>query len=71
MDVPAGCPLGIRVTMRDEEPTGQEVMQVKAADAGFIAAWNGRSAVTFSKDMVRVGDVIIAANEARNPEDIK
>ena len=71
VDMPSGPVLGARVRPHDDEPVGLEVVGVQVEGHGFIVQWNRRCAVVFPNDMLRVGDIIIAANEARTPADIE
>jgi hypothetical protein len=72
LDVPAGRALGVSVVKSTTGPlAGAEVRALAPLGSGaFIVEWNMRCDHTSPDDAVNIGDVIVCANWAINPDGI-
>jgi len=70
VDVPPGKGLGVDIQWRTRQPVGYEITAIRTEYEPFILQWNERSAQTFPKYVIRVGDIIVRVNAARTHKDI-
>ena len=70
VDVPLGKGLGVDIQWRTRQPVGYEITAIRTEDDPFILQWNERSAQTFPKYVIRVGDIIVRVNEARTRKEV-
>ena len=70
VDVPPGKGLGVDIQWRTRQPVGYEITAIRTEYDPFILQWNERSAQTFPKYVIRVGDIIVRVNAARTHKDI-